>query len=171
MIFFLAIGAIIKVRNAAVRIATESGMLAQGQALAEMKMTDIQIKYQDIIDKSGIKSAFTEEEGDFEPPYETFHWKAKFAENPLVMDEKQLLAFMKAFGVDEEDSQNTLNQNKLLLANLNKALAENMGELSLNVTWKFKKTPENLLLVTHLIPKNPKITFTQNADLSQDYSP
>lgn len=171
MLFVLAIASIVSARNRSLSIVTESGLLAQAQALAEMKMTEMELKFQDVIDRNGVKSSFGKEEGEFESPYQSFKWNAEFVENPLVLKEEQLLGFLKAFGVSEEESQNQFDQSKLVLANLNKTLQENMGELRVEVTWKYQNKDKNMLLVTHLIPKKPKISFTQNSDLEKDYSP
>lgn len=47
-------------------------------------------------------------------------------------------------------------------------MLENMGELRVEVKWKFKNKDKNMLLVTHLIPKKPKISFTQNTDMDKN---
>jgi len=43
-----------------------------------------------------------------------------------------------------------------------------MGELVVIVKWQFQGAERQFPLVTHLIPKKPKITFSQNTDLDKD---
>ncbi|MEZ4816254.1 MAG: hypothetical protein R3A80_13795 [Bdellovibrionota bacterium] len=171
LIFFLVIASVIATRTRALRSVAESRLISQAQTLATMKMTEMEIKFQDAIDKTGIKGSLGKEEGSFDAPYETFRWNAEFKENPITIEQDQLLQFLSAYGISEEDAQAQFEQSKLLLTNLNKALKENMGELVVNVTWDFQKSERNLILVTHLIPKKPKIKFTQNADVGREFSP
>jgi hypothetical protein len=165
LIFFMVIGAVVNTRTRSMRSIAESGLLTQAQTLAEMKMTEMEIFFQNAIDKEGVKSAFGAKEGTFEAPYETFKWKAEFKENPLLITQNQVVAFLKGYGLSSEDSENQFQQAKLLMSNLNKALKENMGELVVTVKWKFQNAERDLPLVTHLIPKKPKISFSQNADI------
>jgi Tfp pilus assembly protein PilV len=168
IIFFMVIGAVVNTRTRSLRSVAESGLLTQAQTLAEMKMTEMEIFFQNAVDKGDVKSAFGTQEGSFESPYETFKWKAEFKENPLLITQNQILAFLKGYGLSNEDSENQLQQSKLILSNLNKALKENMGELVVTVKWKFQSAERELPLVTHLIPKKPKITFSQNTDIDMD---
>ena len=168
MIFFMIIGAVVSSRTRSLRSVAESGLLTQAQTLGEMKMTEMEIFFQSAIDKSDIKGALGTQEGTFEAPYETFKWKAEFKENPLLITQNQVIAFLKAYGLSNEDSENQFQQAKLLLSNLNKALKENMGELVVIVSWDFQGSQRQLPLVTHLIPRKPKITFTQSTDLDKD---
>jgi Tfp pilus assembly protein PilV len=168
IIFFMVIGAVVNTRTRSLRSVAESGLLTQAQTLAEMKMTEMEIFFQSAIDKADVKSAFGTQEGSFESPYETFKWKAEFKENPLLITQNQIIAFLKGYGLSSEDSENQLQQSKLILSNLNKALKENMGELVVTVKWKFQNADRELPLVTHLIPKKPKITFSQSTDLDTD---
>lgn len=168
IIFFMVIGAVVNTRTRSLRSVAESGLLTQAQTLAEMKMTEMEIFFQSAIDKADVKSAFGTQEGSFESPYETFKWKAEFKENPLLITQNQIVAFLKGYGLSSEDSENQLQQSKLILSNLNKALKENMGELVVTVKWKFQGAERELPLVTHLIPKKPKITFSQSTDLDTD---
>lgn len=168
IIFFMVIGAVVNTRTRSLRSVAESGLLTQAQTLAEMKMTEMEIFFQSAIDKAEVKSAFGTQEGSFESPYETFKWKAEFKENPLLITQNQIVAFLKGYGLSSEDSENQLQQSKLILSNLNKALKENMGELVVTVKWKFQGAERELPLVTHLIPKKPKITFSQSTDLDTD---
>lgn len=171
LIFFLVISAVISTRTRALRSVAESALISQAQALAQMKMTEMEIRFQDNIDKGNIKSAFAKEEGGFEAPYESFSWTAEFKENPITVTEDQLLQFLSAYGLSSEESESQFEQSKLLLANLNKALKENMGELVVTVKWDFQKSERNFVLVTHLIPKKPKIQFTQNTDVEGNFGP
>ena len=168
ILFVLAISTVISARNRSLSVVTESGLLAQAQALAEMKMTEMEMKLQEGIDKAGVKSNLGKDEGEFESPYQSFKWSMEFVENPLVLKEEQLLGFLKAFGISDEESAQQFEQSKLVLANLNKTMLENMGELRVEVKWKFKNKDKNMLLVTHLIPKKPKISFTQNTDMDKN---
>lgn len=168
IIFFMVIGAVVNTRTRSLRSVAESGLLTQAQTLAEMKMTEMEIFFQSAIDKADVKGAFGTQEGSFESPYETFKWKAEFKENPLLITQNQIIAFLKGYGLSSEDSENQLQQSKLILSNLNKALKENMGELVVTVKWKFQNADRELPLVTHLIPKKPKISFSQSTDLDTD---
>ena len=168
LIFFMIIGAVVSARTRSLRSVAESGLLTQAQTLAESKMTEMEILFQTAVDKADVKGAFGTQEGTFEAPYETFKWSAEFKENPLLITQNQVVAFLKAYGLSNEDSENQFQQAKLLLSNLNKALKENMGELVVIVKWQFQGAERQFPLVTHLIPKKPKITFSQNTDLDKD---
>jgi hypothetical protein len=171
VLFIMAISSIISARNRSLRVVSESGLLAQAHALSAMKMTEMEILFQGRLDKEGVRSAWGREEGSFDAPYETFRWSAESVENPLVLKEEQLQMFLQAFGLSTEDASSQIEQSKLLLANLNKALQENMIELRVKVTWDFLGKERDILLVTHLIPKKPKISFTQNTDMDRNFSP
>ena len=168
LIFFMIIGAVVSARTRSLRSVAESGLLTQAQTLAESKMTEMEIFFQSAVDKADVKGAFGNQEGTFEAPYDTFKWTAEFKENPLLITQNQVVAFLKAYGLSNEDSENQFQQAKLLLSNLNKALKENMGELVVIVKWQFQGAERQFPLVTHLIPKKPKITFSQNTDLDKD---
>lgn len=171
VMFALMIAGVISARNTSLKRVAESRLLSQAQTLSEMKMTEMEIKYQGIIDKGGVKSAFGEEAGTFPSPYQDFKWKVEAKENPMIVGADKLVAFLKAYGMSDEDSQSQFEQSKLLLANLNKALKENMIELVVKVTWTEREKDKDFLLVTHLIPKKPKITFSQNTDIDKDINP
>lgn len=171
LIFFLIAASVTSARIRALRAVSESALISQAQALATMKMTEMELKWQEAIDKGGIRGALGKEEGSFDPPYQNFTWNAELKENPIVINQEQLLQYLAAYGMSEEDSQSQFEQSKILLANLNKALKENMAELVIKVNWEFQKNEKSFLLVTHLIPKKPKITFTQNTDLDRNFSP
>ncbi len=172
LIFALAIGSVISSRIRATRAIAESQFITQAQSLGEMKMTEMEIKYQDALDKGGVKAALGKDQGTFEAPYEAFSWEVEVKENPNVVSQEQLLQFMTAFGVSAEESQSQFEQSKLLLANLNKALKENMVEMVVKVSWQFpRNSTRTFPLVTHLIPKKPKIQFTQNSDVDRNFSP
>lgn len=168
IIFFMVIGAVVNTRTRSLKSVAESGLLTQAQTLAEMKMTEMEIFFQSAIDKADVKSAYGTQEGGFEAPYETFRWSAEFKQNPLVITQNQVIEFLKGYGLSAEDSQNQFQQARLLLSNLNKTLKENMGELVVTVKWKFQGSERQLPLVTHLIPKKPKISFSQSTDIDGD---
>ena len=167
VMFALAIGSIVSARNWSLRKVSENRLIAQAQTLAEMKMTEMEIKYQDLIDKSNVRSALGELSGTFEAPYQDFGWTAVLKENPMIVSSDKLIAYLQAYGLSPEESQSQFEQSKLLLSNLNKNLKENMGELGVHVTWKQGGKDASFVLVTHLIPKKPKITFSQSADVDQ----
>jgi hypothetical protein len=170
LIFFLVATSVVTTRTHALKSVAESTFITQAQALSELKMTEMEIKFQEAIDKTGVKGALGHEEGSFEAPYESFKWKAELKENPNIVTQEQLLKFLQAYGLSPEDSEQQFQQSKLLLTNLNKAMKENMAELVVKVTWNFQKKDRYFLLVTHLIPKKPKVTFTQNADVDGNFS-
>ena len=171
MLFLMAALLLVPARNGTRAKVSDSAIMSQAQTLIEMKMTEMELKFQDAIDRNGVKAAFGKDSGTFDQPYQTFTWSAELTENPLVIAEDQLTAFLKAFGLSDEESQGQFEQSKLLLTNLNKALKENMAELSVEVKWKFAGKIKNILLVTHLIPKKPKVSFTQKTDVDQSFSP
>src|SRR5688572_13689590 len=98
LIFFLVVASVIATRTRALRSVAESALISQAQALAQMKMTEMEIRFQDVIDKGGVKGSFGKDEGSFEAPYESFKWSAEFKENPIVVTEDQLLQFLSAYG-------------------------------------------------------------------------
>src|SRR4051812_6194376 len=127
LIFVMAVGGIVAQRNFNIHRASENRFLTQAQALAEMKMTEMEIKFQTAINKDGVTSALGSLNGTFDTPYQDFSWTADLKEDPIVVTSAQMLTFLKAYGLSDEDSQTQFEQGKLLLTNLNKALKENVG--------------------------------------------
>ncbi len=165
-LFGVAVVAIERGRIISLRNVVESERLAVAVQLGSAKMTEMQIKYQRLLDKDGISSAYGEETGSFEAPYAEYKWKAKFAESKLQMGGDQLVKLLQTFGIDEEEAQAQVESQKLVLTNLNKMIKENFGELQVDIEWEQFGRARSFPLVTHLTPAKPKIELTTEAEAS-----
>jgi Tfp pilus assembly protein PilE len=164
VLFAAAILGIVASRVTAMRNSVESERVFEATQLAQQKMAEMELKFQNEIDKNGVSTALGVEEGTFPEPFQDFKWKAELRESTMQMSGEDLLALLQQVGMSEEDAQVQIESQKLVLTNLNKAIRENLPELFVSVEWdQFGKT-RRLPLVTHLLPKTPKIELTTVAE-------
>lgn len=163
-IFAGAIFGIVQARTTSLRAMLESERIAVIVQLAQAKMTESQIKYQNLIDKDGPSSAYGKEEGTFEPPFDNYKWKVELKESKVEITQSQILTLLKGLGIDTEDAESQLEQMKLVLTNLNKMFKNNLAELRVSVEWTQFGRQMSMPLVTHLIPAKPKVELTTQAE-------
>lgn len=138
--------------------------LQRALQLAQAKMTEMEIKFQKQIDGGGLAGSFGKDEGSFDAPFADYHWKAELKENTLKLGPADMLKFMVTMGLDQDTAEQQLEQSKLVLTNLNKLLKDNYAELTVEVQWSQFGRKNALPLVTHLIPRKPKIEVTTTTD-------
>ncbi len=164
IIFASAIFGIVQSRTSSVRNIFESERVFEATQLAQLKVSELELKYQSLIDKDGVTVSFAKDSGTFEKPYEAYKWNSELKESTLLFKQRDLFTMLMNLGLDKETAEAQLEQQKLVLTNLNKVLKENFAELMVKISWnQFGKT-RSLPFVTHLIPKKPKIELTQTAE-------
>jgi type II secretory pathway pseudopilin PulG len=131
--------------------------------LLQAKMTEIEMKLQKEIDKNGVETSYAKDAGKFEDPYSEFNWSMKFQAPTIKFSADVLTKFLTDMGMDKDEAMAQIDQQKLLITNLNKNILANFGELIVEVTWDYIGTQKQSLL-THLIPKQPKVTLTTTAE-------
>jgi prepilin-type N-terminal cleavage/methylation domain-containing protein len=161
VIFATAILGIVQSRTSALRNARESERVFEATQLAQLKMTEMELKFQKSLDQ-GFNAAMGEETGAFEEPFQDFRWKAVLKEAKLEMTEADLSQMMSKLGFDEDEAQDQIENpaNKLVMGNLNKILKENLAELAVSVSWTQFGQEKKVQMVTHLIPTQPKISLS-----------
>lgn len=136
----------------------------EASMLAEKIMNQKEFEYQKSIDKFGVQTSFKEESGVFEEPFQKFKWSSVLRENTIKITTEELSKLLLDLGLEEDDVKAQLEGQKLMLSNINKVLKENYAELYIVVEWEFNKNTYTFPLITHLIPKKPKIVFTDKID-------
>jgi hypothetical protein len=161
VIFATAILGIVQSRTSALRNARESERVFEATQLAQLKMTEMEFKFQKALDQ-GFNSAMGEETGTFESPFDEFRWKATLAEAKLELTESVLLKLMSNLGLEEDEARDQIENpaNKLVMGNLNKILKENLAQLTLEISWTQFGQTKKVDFVTHLIPSQPKISLS-----------
>ncbi|MBP7843524.1 MAG: prepilin-type N-terminal cleavage/methylation domain-containing protein [Proteobacteria bacterium] len=163
-LFSLVVFSLISAGTASRRNTAESERLTTAVQLVQSKMTEMELKYQGNIDNNGVKSSFNEESGQFESPYENFSWKVDFKETPFKLTKENMLPLLKQLGIQEDLAEVQFDESRLVVGNLNKAIEENMGELYVEVAWKERGNTKKIPLVTHLMPRKPKIELSLNPE-------
>jgi len=164
LLFALSVFAIVQSQGGSQRLTVRSERIFVALTLAETKMAETVLKYQSEIDKNGLEQSFKEESGTFDAPNQDFSWKISLKESSVKFDSEQIGAFMKGLGLDEDEIAKQMDSQRLVITNLAKAIKENFGELIVTVQWKDFGRTETLPLVTHMIPKKPKIELTTVAE-------
>lgn len=164
-IFGLAIASIVGSQNSSRKNIITSKRIFEAVQLAQEKIAEMEIKYQKVIDQGSIESSFTEESGTFEGDYKIFKWKAQLKESSLEITETEVRQMLSGLGVEEDIVDAQIEQQKLVLTNINKAIKENYAELIVSVEWEEFGKINKLPVVTHLIPKKPKVELTTTTDL------
>ncbi len=171
ILFGVAVMALMQAPITSRKNSERSLLITNATQLLQNKMTEMELKYQALIDQGGVKGNFTKEEGNFDKPYQRFKWKVEFRESSIVLDSGVLKTFLVNLGMEEDQVERQLDEQKLILTNLNKAFLENLGELEVKIIWKSGSKEKSIPLVTHLMPRNPTITFTtKEEDLSDQVS-
>jgi len=163
-IFAGAVFGVVQARISSLRAMLESERLATVVQLAQSKMTDAQIKYQNLLNKDGLPSAYGEEQGVFEIPFEDYKWKVELKESKVQIGNAQIVNFLSSMGVEKEDAEAQLEQQKLVLTNLNKLFKNNFAELRVTIEWTQFGRNMSMPLVTHLIPSKPKVELTTQTE-------
>ena len=160
VIFALSIFAITQSRTTSLRNTLESDRMFEAVQLAESKMNEMQMKYQAMIDKGGLEGNFATEEGKFEAPHDRYAWKLEFKESSIKFTRAVMEKFLNSLGVEKDEADDQADQQRLVLANLNKMVKDNFAELHVAVTWTEFGKKYSVPMVTHLVPTKPKIELT-----------
>ncbi len=164
-IFALSIFALVGSATSSQRSVIESEKLFQAVQLGQSKMVELELKYQKIIDRDGVKDgSFTEDAGSFDKPYEGFRWTSKLSESSLKIGRNDLLSLMTDLGIEKDAAEEQLDSQALVLTNLNKMIKENYAELLVRIEWDHLGRKSSMPLMTHLIPASPKIQLTTTVD-------
>ena len=165
-IFAFSIIVLVQSRSASLRNAYDSQDMFKALQLAQSKMVEMELKYQSRLDKDGgVKDKLNEvENGTFEAPNDQFKWDVKYSEASIKLGADSVRKLLSSYGMDKEDIEAQIEQQKLLLGNVNKVIRENLAELAVTISWERYGHTRKLPIVTHLIPANPKVNPTQNVD-------
>jgi prepilin-type N-terminal cleavage/methylation domain-containing protein len=163
-LFALVVFSLIGAGTSSRRNTKESERMTQAVQLVQSKMTEMEIKYQNKIDTSGTKASFNEEQGQFSEPNGDFSWKVEFKESNIKFTKETIIPLMKQLGIEEDLAEAQFDESRVIIGNLNQTITENFGELFVEVSWKDKNNTKRVPLVTHLIPKKPKINFLINPE-------
>jgi len=131
--------------------------------LLQTKMTETEIKIQNIIDKNGVPTSYNEESGTFEDPYIDYQWTYKFSQPSIKFTAETLIKFLTNMGMDKDEAMAQVESQKLVMTNLNKNIEANFGELLVEVKWDYLGQ-QKMSLLTHLVPKKAKVTLTTTAE-------
>jgi len=156
-LFAIAVLALTRSGTTSLRNTIDSQKMTQAVQLLQMKMIEMEIKYQKLLDRGGPKAALGEDKGDFDEPYGEFRWSVEVTENPFPLEDETLVGTMTNLGVDSDLAELKIQESAIALNNLRKALEENVVQLYLEVTWDEFGREKKIPLVTHLIPAKPKI--------------
>ena len=160
LIFALSIFAITQSRTTSLRNTVESQRMFEAVQLAEAKMNELQMKYQTQVDKKGLEANFGKENGKFDEPFDRYSWEVELKETSLKFTRSLMEKFLTDLGVEKDEADAQAESQRLVLANLNKMIKENFGELHFAVTWKEYNKSYSVPLVTHIVPAKPKIELT-----------
>lgn len=158
--FAFGVLAVVEARTGSLRNTVESERMFQAVELAEGKMNDLMLKYQQKINKDGIEGSLGKEEGTFDEPFEKFSWQVELREPAMKFTRATIEKFLGDMGVDKSEADDLAEQQRLLLGNLNKAVKDNLAELQLTVKWMEYGRKYSLPLVSHVMLSRPKIELT-----------
>jgi prepilin-type N-terminal cleavage/methylation domain-containing protein len=162
-IFGFAIMAIVGSRTLGLRNSVESRRMFEATQVAARILSEKETEFQTKIDKDGLSGALGTYEGSGEAPFESFKWKAELRESTLEFTSEVLSDFLIKSGMNEDLVAAEVEKQRLILGNLNKNLKTNFAELEVVVEWEEFGRKYSLPIVTHLIPKKPKITLSLDA--------
>jgi prepilin-type N-terminal cleavage/methylation domain-containing protein len=165
MIFVLAVFAVIENQKTSQHNIAQSQHYFIATTLARSKLTEMELKYQREFNTNGVNAAIAEESGGFEAPYQDYTWRVAITENTLELSAEALLSFMKSLGLDEDEAELQIEQQKLVLTNLNKMLKENFLEMKVEILWESRGRKYSLPVITHLMPEKPRIELTTTVDI------
>ncbi len=162
MIFALGILAVVQGRTNSTRNVVESEKIGIATQLAQAKMAEAELKYQAQLDVKGVnvESMYTEEEGKFEEPFQDYAWKIQLQESKIKFESEDMKALLTKYGMEEDEAELQVQAQQLFLNNLNKALKNNFVELLVTIQWSQFGNKRTVPVVTHLIPKAPKLELT-----------
>jgi prepilin-type N-terminal cleavage/methylation domain-containing protein len=169
MIFAFSILILSQAMTVSLRTANLSEELFKATQLAQLKMVEMELKYQAQVNSERVPDGLlVEDSGVFEAPNEAFKWAVKLSESSVKLSSENIADLLGTSGLEKEDIESLVEQMKLMLANVNKMIKENYAELTLTVSWESRGKSFNLPIVTHLIPQTPKIQLTTNPDEGQE---
>lgn len=165
-IFALSVLAFVQSRSISLRNVVESERLSVALQLGQLKMTELEMKYQKLIDQGGLASSIGKDAGVFEAPHDTYTWIMELKESKLELGAEQFVKMLTGLGFDEDEAARQAEDpnQALLMTNLNKTLKENFAELTVEIQWDQLGRIAKLPLVTHLIPEKPKIQLQMTVD-------
>jgi len=164
LLFVLAIFAIVDSQNSSQRSLAQSERMFYATLLAQSKMTEMELKFQKLLDANGLESSFGKENGSFDAPWDQFKWTAQFKESSVSLSPAVMEKYMISMGIEPEEARVQMEEQALVLTNVNKLIKENYGELTVNVSWEYFGNIYSIPLLTHLIPKKPKIELTTTVE-------
>lgn len=165
-IFALSVLAFVQSRSISLRNVVESERLARALQLGQLKMAEVEMKYQKTLDRDGLASALIKETGGFDAPNDAYKWSSELKEAGIDLSAEQFVKVLTDLGIDKDEAEKQVDdpQQALLMTNLNKAIKENYAELSVVIEWDQLGRKARLPLITHLIPEKPKIQLQMTAD-------
>lgn len=165
-IFALSVLAFVQSRSISLRNVVESERLARALQLGQLKMAEVEMKYQKVLDRDGLEAALVKENGGFDAPNDAYTWKAELKAAGIDLSAEQFVKVLVELGIDKDEAEKQVDdpQQALLMTNLNKAIKENYGELSVVIEWDQLGRKARLPLITHLIPEKPKIQLQMTAE-------
>lgn len=164
LLFALTVTAIIGTQKSSVDRVLLSEQRFYAAVLVEKQMNEMEMKFQDLIDKNGVEQSFTEETGTFEEPYAEYSWRAVLKESSVELSPSVMQEYMVSMGMDPYEAAQQMEEQALVLTNVNKVIKENYAELYVEVNWKIGPDTYRMPLVTHLIPAKPKIELTTTVE-------
>lgn len=168
-IFAFSVLALSQTGVGSLRKVRSSSSLFTAVQLAQSKMTELEFKYQKQIDSEGVKKeVIATEEGVFDDPFSDFRWKSKIGEPQLQIRRADLSSMLSILSPEDPEAAEAMVEDQgllLMVTNINKVFKENFAELSVVVEWESDGRSFRLPLVTHLIPKRPKIQTTTQIDV------
>ncbi len=165
-IFALSVLAFVQSRTVSLRNVVSSEKLSTALQLGQAKMTEMELKFQQQVDRNGLATSFTKENGTFDAPHEAYSWTAELKENELKLSPEEFVKILVSIGFEKEEAEAQVDdpQQALLLTNLNKTMKENFAELKVEIIWDQFGRKMKMPLVTHLIPEKPKIELQMTAE-------
>jgi prepilin-type N-terminal cleavage/methylation domain-containing protein len=168
VIFALSIIALVQTGVTSLRSVSDSEKLFKAVQLAHAKSGEMVSTYQEFINKNGVPENLDEKkEGKFEAPFDSYTWSARLIPSTVVVSKSEFMSLLTRLGFDEDAAESELKKSQLLLGNLNKILKANYAELIVTVDWEQFGRKQSLPVVTHLIPKTPKIEFSPNVEFEE----
>jgi prepilin-type N-terminal cleavage/methylation domain-containing protein len=171
VIFGLSIIALVQTGVNSLRSVADSEKLFKAVQLGHSKMGEMISVFQNFVDKNGIKDNLNEKkEGKFEAPFEGYAWTATLTTASIVVTRNQLVNLLQKLGEEEDTIEEKVESQKLMIGNLNKAIKGNFGEVTVKILWEQFGKKQVLPIVSHVVPKKPKIEFSLQVDFESGAS-
>lgn len=164
LLFALTVTAIIGTQKSSVDRVLLSEQRFYAAMLVEKQMNEMELKFQQSLDKNGVEQSFTEESGSFDAPFDAYNWRAVLKESSVEISPSVMQEYMVSMGMDPYEAAQQMEEQALVLTNVNKVIKENYAELYVEVNWQVGPDTYRMPLVTHLIPAKPKIELTTTVE-------